>query len=101
MLAGVVQQLSTVLKGRLTLKNAHKQWLALELVQEVSAVHLKVVSRCSGGDFGCVCQSQLLKLLYKIMCNCKGNNETRQAQRCIAHVSVCVYNHHQPACRDA
>lgn len=50
MLAGVVQQLSTVLKGRLTLKNAHKQWLALELVQEVSAVHLKVVSRCSGGD---------------------------------------------------
>ena len=31
-----LQQLSTVLKGRLTLKNAHKQWLALELVQEVS-----------------------------------------------------------------
>ena len=38
-----VQQLSTVLKGRLTLKNAHKQWLALELVQEVSTVQLKVV----------------------------------------------------------
>ena len=30
-----LQQLSSVLKGRLTLKNAHKQWLALELVQEV------------------------------------------------------------------
>ncbi len=31
-----LQQLASVLKGRLTLKNAHKQWLALELVQEVS-----------------------------------------------------------------
>ncbi|KAL0034172.1 hypothetical protein WJX77_001574 [Trebouxia sp. C0004] len=28
-------QLASVLKGRLTLKNAHKQWLALELVQEI------------------------------------------------------------------
>jgi len=33
-----LQQLAGVLKGRLTLKNAHKQWLALELVQEVCAL---------------------------------------------------------------
>ena len=31
----MLQQLASVLKGRLTLKNAHKQWLALELVHEV------------------------------------------------------------------
>lgn len=59
-----VQQLSTVLKGRLTLKNAHKQWLALELVQEVSTVHVRVVSSCSARHCGCVCQSHLLTLLY-------------------------------------